>query len=311
MKISLIICGLILGSSLASGKAIAATFSQIVVYGDSLSDLGRTSALTGGAAPAYSNVAGGRFSNGSLWVEYLAGSLGLSTNPNTNFALGGATSGINNVVPFLDGVQAQVAKNSIDDPNALYIVWGGANDYLFFGGTANPTVTTNHLKNEVSTLIDRGAKNILVPNLPDLGNLPGTRNLNSSSGLTSLTQAHNTNLVEDLKNLSSTHPGIDLLLLDVDSFVSQVWAKPSNFGLTNTTDGCWLVTCSTPDTYFFWDDIHPTTAAHALIGDFAFDTVTKAKSVPEPTTLLGSLAAGSFMIVFKRKLKAKKLTKRS
>jgi thermolabile hemolysin len=311
MKKSLIICGLILGSSLTSSKAIAATFSQIVVYGDSLSDLGRTSALTGGAAPAYSDIAGGRFSNGSLWVEYLADSLGLSTNPNTNFAFGGATSGVQNVVPFLDGVQAQVAKNYVDDPDALYIVWGGANDYLFFGDTANPVATTNNLKNEVSTLIGRGAKNILVPNLPNLGNLPGTRNLNSASSLNSLTQAHNTNLAKGLKNLRKTNPDVDLRLLNVDAFVGQVWANPNNFGLTNTTDGCWLITCSTPETYFFWDDIHPTTAAHKLIGDFAFDAVTKTKPVPEPTTLLGSLAAGSAIVAFKRKLSAKKPTKRS
>ena len=304
-----IICGLILASSLISDKAIAATFSKIVVYGDSLSDLGRTSALTGGAAPAYSNIAGGRFSNGPLWVEYLADSLGLSTNPNTNFAMGGATSGTKNVVPFLDGVQAQIIKNYVDDPNALYIFWGGANDYLFFGETADPTVTTNNLKNGVSTLIGRGAKNILVPNLPNLGKLAGTSNLNSASRLTSWTQTHNTNLAKDLKHLKHTNPGTDLRLLDVDSLANTILDNPNNFGLTNTTDACWLVSCNTPETYFFWDDIHPTTTAHKLIGDFAFDTVTK--PVPEPKTLLGSLAVGSLIVSFKRKQKAKKPIKRS
>src|SRR5215217_7794985 len=53
-------------------------FDHVVVFGDSLSDAGNA----------------GRFTNGPVWVEYLAQKLGLPLNParagGTNFAVGGA-----------------------------------------------------------------------------------------------------------------------------------------------------------------------------------------------------------------------------
>jgi thermolabile hemolysin len=76
MKRYLIIGGLIIAASLAAPvRAIAATFSQLVVYGDSLSDLGRAATATGGAFPPYGAATNGRFSNGPIWVEYLAAQL--------------------------------------------------------------------------------------------------------------------------------------------------------------------------------------------------------------------------------------------
>ena len=66
MKKFLITGGLILSAILFPVRSLAATFSKIVVYGDSLSDLRRASALTGGAVPPYSALTNGKFSNGPL-----------------------------------------------------------------------------------------------------------------------------------------------------------------------------------------------------------------------------------------------------
>ena len=307
MKRFSIVCGLILAATLAPIKAIAATFSQIMVYGDSLSDLGRASALTGGAAPPYSLLNGGKFSNGQLRIEYLATGLGIPANPSTNFAVGGATTGTNNTIfAPLGGIQTQVSVTSIGDSGALYVIWGGANDYVG-GGIQNPTGPISNLNAEITTLIGRGAKNILVPNLSNLGDLPSMRILPGSapSDLNTLTQAHNTALALSLNNLRQAYPGVNLTLLDVNSLFNQVVANPSSFGFTNITDGCLLVSCTAPDSYLLWDTIHPTQAGHQLIGNLALNTVTP--TVPEPTTILGSLVAGSSIIVFKRKLKSAKL----
>jgi thermolabile hemolysin len=313
MKKSLIIGGLILVSSLFPVRAIAATFNQIVVYGDSLSDLGRAATATSGLPaqlkfPAYTN-GNGRFSNGSIWVEYLADQLGITTNPNTNFAIGGATTSTVNIgqslSPDFVGIQTQVNNNPISDPNALYIIWGGANDYLG-GVTTNPSIPVDNLTNEIATLISNNAKNILVVNLPNLGELPSTRNTVNSVPLDTFTQLHNAGLVASLNTLSTTNPGINLQLLDVNSLFNQAIANPSSLGFNNVTDGCLLVGCTTPDSYLFWDDIHPTTAGHQLIGNLAFNTVS-ATAVPEPTTIFGSLMAGGSVIALKRKLKSSKL----
>jgi len=63
---------------------------QIYVFGDSLSDTGNAFSRTGSPPPPYFN---GRFSNGPVWVEYLADRLGLPRNPSTNFAFGGGYHG--------------------------------------------------------------------------------------------------------------------------------------------------------------------------------------------------------------------------
>jgi thermolabile hemolysin len=311
MKRFLVLSGLILGSSLFPVGAIAATFSQIVVYGDSLSDVGKAATATGGAVPPYSPLfGGGRFSNGPIWIEYLAASFGISAN--NNFAVGGATSGTENTIqplfpvpiPGLIGIQDQVSSNPITDPDALYILWGGANDYLGAGVT-NPSVTVGNLSSEISTLIGRGAKNILVPNLPNLGKLPVTLGTPNAAGLDLLTQGHNAGLAASIANLSSFFPSVKLSLLDVNSLFNRAIANPSNFGLDNVTNQCIteISLCQTPQTYLFWDDIHPTTTGHQLIGNLAFESL----QVPEPTTMLGSLFAFGSIVTLKRKTKSSKL----
>src|ERR1017187_6221066 len=71
-----------------------AAFSSMYVFGDSLS------AVSGGGTqypppPGASgdNYWNGRFSNGRVWVEYLAGLQGISLNTNNDFACFGGGSG--------------------------------------------------------------------------------------------------------------------------------------------------------------------------------------------------------------------------
>jgi thermolabile hemolysin len=315
MKRFLVISGLILGSSLFPVAAIAATFSQLVVYGDSLSDLGRASLATGGAVPPYTE-GNGRFSNGKIWIEYLAEKLSITTDPSTNFAIGGATTGTLNTIPIpvpqFVGLEQQINNDlTMHNPDALYVVWAGANDYLG-GGITNPAITIGNLSIAINTLIGRGAKNILVPNLANLGELPSTNDDPTiSAGLNFLTQAHNTGLAASISNLSVLFPSVKLSLLDVNSLFNDVVTDPASARFSNVTDGCLLVACTNPNEYLFWDTIHPTTAGHKLIGDLAFDTLNASSTaVPEPTSMLGSLVALGFVVSFKRKLKPSKLTDR-
>ncbi len=319
MKRFLIISGLVLSSTLVPIQAIAATFSQIVVYGDSLSDLGRAAAATStlpaaSKFPPYPN-GNGRFSNGPIWIEYLAAKSGVAIDHNTNFAIGGASTGTVNIgqplSPSFIGIQAQVINNPVIDTGALYIIWGGANDYLF-PTPDNPVSlpqTIANLTGEINTLISRKATNILIPNLPNLGALPSTRNLGATAiGLNSLTAAHNAGLADTIKILSAANPTVRLNLLDVNGLFNRVAANPGSFGFNDVTNACLTATsiCADPNTNLFWDDIHPTTEGHRLIGDLAFNTVSPT-AVPEPITMLGSLIAFGSAVAFKRKIKAANL----
>jgi phospholipase/lecithinase/hemolysin len=290
-----------------AGQAFSLNFSQTVVFGDSISDNGNLYRATLGTLPPSPPYAQ-RLSNGPVWVEYLASEL---NTPLFDYAIAGAsTDNTNTIIPFLGGLQQQIerfgATNPQADPDALYIVFAGANDYLG-GKQTNPSIPVTNLQNSLVELSNLGARNILVADLPDLGQLPGKRtNPVVSQGLSTLTNTHNTLLAQTLSVLEAT-PGFqaNLIPLDTNGLFKDAIANPAKFGLTNVTDSCLNVSalsvCSNPDQYLFWDDIHPTTATHQQIAGFAYSSL---EAVPEPPTTLGVVAFGLFLgaaTVLKRK----------
>ena len=287
-------------------NAAAATLNlssidQLYVFGDSLVDTGNLFSATGGTFPPPFLYFAGRFSNGPLWVEDLALDLGLSPNPATNFAFGGSSSGLGNaVLPIvpLPGLLGQVGlfvgSVPVADPNALYVLSGGANDYLFGGVTASTNPVAN-LTQAVLALTAIGAKNFLIPNLADLGKLPATRTGAVSAPLSLLTDQHNLGLSQSLLALESqVGPDVNLLVLDTHSLFDRVISAPTEFSLTNATDACLagLTACPTPNQYLFWDDYHPTAAGHALLANAAYSTLQTA-AVPEPSSILGLMIVGA------------------
>jgi phospholipase/lecithinase/hemolysin len=294
MKQRILTIGFVILSFLLPLRATAANFSQIYVFGDSLSDIGNS--FNTKRVPPSPPYYQGRSSNGPVWVEYLATNLELAPNQQINYAFSGATTGSNNtLIPGeqgLRGLQQQIdgfkKSNPSADPKALYIVWVGANDYLG-GGVTNPTIPIKNLLTAVNSLAESGAKNIMVVNLPSLGELPLARNnIQASSRLNTLTSLHNSGLSASLNFLSQqTHAKI--ILLDVNSLFHQAIAAPTAFGFTNVTDSCLAVGCTNPNEYLFWDNLHPTTAAHAKLGELAFSAL-ESKPVPQPSANLGVLA---------------------
>jgi phospholipase/lecithinase/hemolysin len=306
-------------STALPNAAEAASFSSLYIFGDSLTDTGNIYRATGNTIPPSPFYFDGRFSNGPLWVEYLAPKLGLTYNPATNFAFSSANTGTGNTFPLplgFPGLQQEIqtfqATIPTPDPDALYIVFAGANDYLG-GGITNPAEPVANLRTALTTLIAAGAKTILVPNLPDLGKLPGTlTDPQRSAGLTTLTNFHNAGLDQTLSGLSAAFPGTSLISLDVNGLFRQAIANPSQFNFTNATDSCLFppplrnptgaipTICPNPEQYVFWDDIHPTTATHAILGEVALTTLNNA-AVPEPITVAGAIAAGALIGVAKRR----------
>jgi GDSL-like Lipase/Acylhydrolase len=248
-----------------------------------------------------------------MWVEHLANALGLQITPSldggTNFAFGGAKTGqdINNifqrdigvVIPSLRtqvaAYRLTLADPTLTDPtrvkrapaDALYIVWGGANDLreVVQKGTAGatPASVASDAVNNIATVIrelqSAGAIYFLVPNLSDLGRTPQHVALGSAAVqlATELSTAFNDALKSTLQQLESTLP-VHIARLDIAMRFQDVTANPQNFGVTNVTNACLSgdpfspgTVCATPDSYIFWDAIgHPTAVAQDLIADFAF-----------------------------------------
>lgn len=275
--------------------AEAASFSQIYAFGDSLVDTGNALNLTGVPPEPYFE---GRFSNGPIWTDYLAADLGI---PQTSFGFGGALSSEFGLLLFNKAVVAPVpglltqvnqfaATAPAIDPEALYILWAGANDYLFAGVT-DPSGPVANLTQAVNTLSGIGAENFLLVNLPDLGDLPLLDDPSfppgAIAGLNTLSGLHNQALAEAVDVLDASDD-ITVDLLDINPLFKA--AVAGAFGFSNGSDACTL----TPDcldnpavqsSFLFWDEAHTTTAAYRIVADAALDKLHPAPAtVPEPAT---------------------------
>ena len=269
--------------------------TELYVFGDSLSDTGMVFRATGGMYPPNPTYFQGRYSNGRVWIEYLAESLHLSFKQTHNFAYGGSITGSvgNSYVPSLiNQVQSFMQTYQHTNPDALYVLWAGANDYL--QGVSSATIPVKNVTTAINSLTDVGAKKILVANLPDLGQLPTTRNSTNSVSLSTLTQAHNQGLRRSLKVLRNEHFDLEIVVLDANTLYQDAMsargyanANPTAFNFTNVISSCLSSdrTCSNPDQFLFWDGIHPTAAAHRIIGETAFSTIQQA-GIINPRSML-------------------------
>lgn len=268
--------------------AHADPFRSVVVFGDSLSDNGNLYKASLGSypPPPYYN---GRFSNGPVAVEQLASNLGV---PLVDFAFGGATSGTTNLVgvqtgfPGLPGVTTEFQGANLGAGvlgSALTVVWGGANDFQLL---SNPTVSqsqalaavaASNIVKIVQGLQAEGATTILVPNLPDLGKTP---EFYGNAAATAYTDTFNAALAKGLP------AGVTLFDVDsiLDSLVNEATLNPAGAPFSNVTDECKAAGAFPAcNGYLFFDDIHPTTAADAIL---AKDFAAAVAPTPEPSSFL-------------------------
>lgn len=286
----------------------ATPLSAVVVFGDSLSDTGTLASLTGEPSPPYFD---GRFSNGPVAVEHLATQLGL---PLTSFAVGGATSGLENAqLPpaifgqlHFTGLLSQVGSfvtglgGPHADSDALYVVWAGSNDFLALitNPLLDPTLiaatAVSNLTTAVSELYAVGARRFLLPNLPDIGLTPDAQATPFGAVLSGLSADFNAALAAAYGALGASLPGIELTYLDVFGLQNAVVADPAAYGLTNTSGTCYdgfvgqpsgNAPCANPDEYFFWDIHHPTARIHQILGS------AMVAAVPAPASLALALLA--------------------
>ncbi len=283
--------------ALAAVPAVAQTYSQTIFFGDSLTDAGHfRPALVQMAGPSAAIL--GKFTTnpGLVWSEYLADFYGTSAAPanqgGNNYAVGGARTGVNSAGGLgpIPSLATQVGTyltrtGGRADANALYTVWGGANDLFAVAGGAPAQATIGAAVAAqvgiVGTLQNAGARYVLVPTIPDLGLTPSARAQGAAAQglLTQLASTYNTALFGGLNTA-----GLRVIPLNTFSLFQEVAATPSAFGFSNITGtACQpqitaqsltcnpgtYVTPNAPTSYAFADGVHPTPAAHEIIADYA------------------------------------------
>lgn len=178
--------------------AFGGSYKKLVVFGDSLSDHGNMNAIF--------NTAPVTWSNGDIWVDYLARTWSVSAANLTNKAYGGAMTSSHltayayqndgnaandayiptlQALGFKEQVTAYVgASPQIDSSQTLFAIWIGSNDIDHYltrqaaGDTTLPAAATyiqtavTRIKDAVVQLSGSGARHFLLLNIPDIGKTP-------------------------------------------------------------------------------------------------------------------------------------------
>jgi len=243
--------------------------------------------------PAPYSKGGNHFTNGATWIEQLAKTLrvgesaeaaiGTDSDAAANYSVGGARAredGVNFNLP----VQVATFFNDVGyvaPADALYVIDMGANDVRDALATGDPaqinaifTAAINSIGTHLYQLYGTGARRFLVVNVPDLGVLPSIQIVNyfqpgAAAYATLLSGIFNDGLTYLLDGLQML-PGIQIARLDIRAKVAQVIANPAAYGLTDATSPCITpdiapYNCKKPDSYLFWDGIHPTKAGHEIL----------------------------------------------
>lgn len=260
----------ILGLAPLAAQAASPTFSNLYIFGDSYCDVGNLFIATAGAdpAPPYYN---GRFSNGPLWVDHVAGFLGLpalkpSLAGGTDFAFAGAevTAPHVTAVGTIPSVPQQVALylQSVGgkaDPRALYILEGGGNDILD-ATSGSPQelgyqIALGIAESELE-LRQAGARNFVIPDLFNVALLPAGQ---ATAAFDSAASTATNDWLNRLLAAEDFLEGIQITRINVFDLLNAIQKDPTHFGFTNITSPCITTTvCADPDHTFFWDEEHVT-----------------------------------------------------
>lgn len=318
--------------TLSIGQAIAAPspYSTMIVFGDSLSDAGQfpdpanfpdgtrftNRDASGTYAPVSPMILGARLGVG-------AGELGPSTSPSNallglpdgnNWAVGGYRT--DQILDSITGTSAvdlpngqrlrersgYLANGRLADPNALYYLTGGGNDFLQgrVNSPGDAAAAGARLASSAQALQQGGARYIMVWLLPDLGQTPNFSGSPLQGTVSRLSSVFNQSLLNQLGQIDA-----QIIPLNVPALFQEAVASPAQFGLATDQDlvgTCYSGTnCASnpvfgiagsspdPSRLLFNDAVHPTIAGQQLIADYAYSIL----SAPWELTLLPEMAQAS------------------
>ncbi|MDD0845286.1 esterase EstP [Pseudomonas sp. Gutcm_11s] len=300
----------LLAGTALSAHASSSPYSSMVVFGDSLSDAGWfDDPDVAGGRMRFTNRVGPTYLPGEAFgpvAPMLLGSrLGLgeeglaaANDGGNNWAVGGYRSdeildSVNNDYLPTTGLRA--------DPNALYYITGGGNDFLQLRvtDTATAQAAAGRVVDSVEVLQQAGARYIMVWLLPDVGKTPAISGTGLAATVSQLGVEFNAELVRQLSGMSA-----EIIPLNIPLMLSEVLADPGRYGLATDQDliGTCFDDCTVqnpvygingtnpdPTKLLFNDGVHPTIAGQTLIADYAYSLL----SAPWEVSLLPEMAHGT------------------
>ncbi len=283
---------LVLAGAMAFCSAASAqSYSRLVVFGDSLSDNGNLYAATFNTQPPSPPFFQGRFSNGPVFTELLGFTVGRSAagapvTGSINYAYGGARTDSSAFPPGMrNQLLAYTGAGGTFRSTDLVSILGGANNIFqglpAAGASTNPTgainpvalsaaADINFIVNSVATA---GAGTIMVLNLPKLSLTPQFGGTTAAPLADFAVGSFNTALLSGLFVTAAARPTTNIIHVDLFKIGDVVSANPGSFGFSNANQACFngVTVCANPNSFFYFDGVHPTAAGHALIASLAND----------------------------------------
>jgi phospholipase/lecithinase/hemolysin len=282
---------------LLSGPAVPpaqAAFSSLYVFGD-------------GVSCTASNIYGGSlyypytYSNGKVWVQALAESLGLNFNASAN------PSDLWHDSAYLLG---QINQFSAGNANtSLFVVWVCDADFvddMSYGPypSLDPTAWNNALNasltrhsQAITTLYAKGARTLIMPNAVDITKIPYYSGLSASerSFIRGMVTSFNTGLTTVVNQARASLSGLRIYVPDFFTLLDNMVAHPAVYGFINTTsdalDDGYTELNGPGANYLYWDVWDPSAKAHAIVAGTVQPVVQLLTSPPrisKVTSLNGS-----------------------
>ena len=262
----------------------SAAFSSLYVFGDALSSTTDN--------PDASDYYNHRYSNGRVWVEVLAQRQGLIYDATKNISYWDHNS--SNLVKELKNFTAPA-----DVASDLFIVWVCNADTFDATSTAINSQNTdaNLLLNQfmgannqaqayhlqiITNLYAKGVRNLILPNVVDISEIPAFNNGNLTSVLRGGCVDYNAKFANTINQAIVLCPGLTIYAPDFYSLLNNVLTNAASYGLTNALSGGFSIDAldslyvkpptilNGPGTnYIFWDPQDPTAMFHEIIADIA------------------------------------------
>lgn len=287
---------------LTSAIGFSENLKNFIVFGDSLSDNGNLYEYMQHQLPMSPPYFNGRFSDSPVWVEQLAKMYYPSDTSQhlLDYAFGGAGVSEDPEMELLFTLKHEVdgyllAHQDKADPDSLYIVWIGANNYLALTEEDDHAVdeTILGIQHSLQSLVNAGARHFLVLNLPDLGIVPYARMFGLEQSLNKYSVEHNQKLAALVDTFKHKNPETEWFSYDVFGQLSDAVQNPAKYGLTNVQDVCYEslmpksllsngkhgyamlnvashvnsngLAARQCEGFLFFDMVHPTGIAHEII----------------------------------------------
>jgi phospholipase/lecithinase/hemolysin len=279
----------------ADAAYVQSNYSQVIAFGDSMSDTGNlfkfTQALGGAGLPQAPSFQG-RFSDGMVALEVMSNQLRL---PLTNYCFSGGQTGRGNLLPFWSwqrGMLFQIDEfhrtmtsqgKPSNDPQALYFLWAGPNDFFeginMYSKQTAITAGSNNLK-AIRALYARGSRHFLIPLMPDLSLTPQSAAFEKQDAgyrdtARLRSEEYKAELLRAFEQARAEMPGIDIRTYDNLEAMRESLPRFAAQGM-NVTEACYTgklqagqtvrVVCPDPQNHFFWDKNHPTERIGREIG---------------------------------------------